>query len=75
MGIDTGPTGAPPDVVDAAKLPSRRNGVRAVLLMLALITAFYLLREHWEHVSGRWAYLLLLACPLIHLFGHGGHRR
>ncbi len=43
--------------------------------MLALIGAFYVLREHWEHVSGRWAYLLLLVCPLVHLFGHGDHRR
>jgi hypothetical protein len=35
---------------------------------------FYLLQEHWNHVAGSWAYLLLLACPLMHLFhGHGGH--
>lgn len=54
---------------------SSRKRLRAVLLMLVLIGAFYVLREHWEHVSGRWAYLLLLACPLVHLFGHGGHRR
>lgn len=53
---------------------SRKN-LRAVLLMLVLIGAFYLLREHWERVSGRWAYLLLLVCPLVHLFWHGGHRR
>ena len=46
----------------------------AALLMVALIAGFYLLREHWNHVAGSWPYLLLLACPLMHLFhGHGGH--
>lgn len=48
--------------------------VRTALLMVALIGGFYLLREHWDHVGGNWVYLLLLACPLLHLFhGHGGH--
>lgn len=42
--------------------------------MAALILGFYLLREHWYHIAGYWSYLLLLACPLIHLF-HGGHHR
>ena len=42
--------------------------------MLAFIGAFFLLREHWSHIAGYWTYLLLLACPLMHLFhGHGGH--
>lgn len=47
--------------------------------MLTLIVAFYVLREHWQHVAGSWPYLLLLACPLMHVFhghgGHGGHHR
>ena len=42
--------------------------------MTALIDAFYLLREHWGHVAGFWPYLLLQACPVMHLFQrHGGH--
>lgn len=42
--------------------------------MVVAIIGFYLLREHWSHVAGNWVYLLLLACPLMHLFhGHGGH--
>jgi hypothetical protein len=42
---------------------------------VALVGAFYVLREHWGHVAGSLPYLLLLACPLLHLFhGHGGHR-
>lgn len=52
--------------------------VRTALVMAALVGGFYLLREHWNHVAGSWVYLLLLACPLMHLFhghgGHGGHR-
>ena len=46
------------------------------LVTVALIAGFYLLREHWGHVLGYWPYLLLLACPLMHLMhgnGHGGH--
>ena len=42
-------------------------------VMLGLIAAFFLLREHWGHVAGWWPYLLLLACPLMHVFMHGGH--
>jgi hypothetical protein len=46
------------------------------LLVVAVLSAalFWLLREHWGHVAGYLPYLLLLACPLMHLFhGHGGH--
>jgi hypothetical protein len=42
-------------------------------IMLALIVLFFVLREHWDHVAGKWPYLLLLACPFMHLFMHGGH--
>jgi len=48
--------------------------LKTALLMVAIVGGFYLLREHWTHVAGNWVYLLLLACPLMHLFhGHGGH--
>lgn len=68
---------------DATPVPANREKartplggpVRTALLMLALVGGFYLLREHWNHVAGNWVYLLLLACPLMHLFhGHGRHR-
>lgn len=43
-------------------------------ILLALIGVPFLLREHWTHTAGYWPFLLLLACPLMHLFhGHGGH--
>jgi hypothetical protein len=54
----------------------RRSPWTAVIVMLLLIGSFYLLREHWGHVAGLWPYLLLLGCPLMHLFhghGHGHH--
>lgn len=38
-----------------------------------LIGAFLLLSEHRAHALGLLPYLLLLACPLMHLFMHGGH--
>lgn len=51
-----------------------RRAVQGAVAMTALIGLFFLLREHWAHVAGYWTYLLLLACPLMHLFhGHGGH--
>lgn len=38
------------------------------------IAGFLLFTEHRAHVLGVLPYLLLLACPLMHLFhhGHGG---
>jgi hypothetical protein len=43
------------------------------MVMVAVVLVFYVLREHWDHLAGRWIYLLLLACPLMHLFMHRGH--
>jgi len=41
--------------------------------MVVPIAAFFVLREHGVHIAGSWLYLLLLACPVIHLFHrHGG---
>jgi hypothetical protein len=34
---------------------------------------FYLLTEHRAHVFGVLPYLLIAACPLMHLFMHHGH--
>jgi hypothetical protein len=46
------------------------------LIVFLLIGAYFLVTEHWAHLSGLfpyWPYFLLLACPLIHIFEHGGH--
>ena len=37
------------------------------------VAAYFLLTEHLAHVVGVLPYLLLLACPLMHVFMHGGH--
>jgi hypothetical protein len=38
------------------------------------VAAYFLLTEHLAHVVGALPFLLLLACPLMHLMhGHGGH--
>jgi len=41
--------------------------------MLAIIVAALVLREHWDHITGKWSYLLLLLCPAMHFFMHSGH--
>ncbi|MDO9235532.1 MAG: DUF2933 domain-containing protein [Aquabacterium sp.] len=46
------------------------------LLVLGAIAAYFLLSEHRAHFFGALPFLLLLACPLMHVFmhhGHGGH--
>jgi hypothetical protein len=47
-----------------------RSGL--VLMGFLLIAGFFILTEHTAHALGVLPYLLLLACPLLHLF-HGGH--
>lgn len=43
------------------------------LLVIGAVAAYFLLTEHLAHVVGALPYLLLLACPLMHVFMHGGH--
>jgi len=37
------------------------------------IAAFFLITEHTLHVFGILPFLLLAACPLLHMGGHGRH--
>ena len=40
------------------------------------IAAYFVITEHRAHAIQVLPYLLLLACPLMHLFhGHGGHEK
>lgn len=48
-----------------------RSGM--TLLVLGAVAGFFLLTEHRAHVLGVLPYLLILACPLMHLFMHHGH--
>ena len=46
------------------------------LCLFLAIAAFFLWEEHLAHLLGALPYVLLLLCPVIHLFmhrGHGGH--
>jgi len=50
------------------------NGLAAIVLIG--IAAYYLLAEHQAHVFAALPWLILLLCPLMHVFmhrGHGGH--
>ena len=44
----------------------------ALTLAIAAL-GLYLLITHTGHVLSALPYLLLMACPLMHLFMHGGH--
>ena len=57
--------------------PPARKGWRSGLALLGFlaIAAFFLLSEHRAHALGILPFVLLLLCPLLHLFGHGGHNR
>lgn len=47
---------------------------RMIFWILMGFAAIYLLAEHRLHLSGLWRWLpilILLACPLLHVFGHG----
>ncbi|MDP3090957.1 MAG: DUF2933 domain-containing protein [Nitrospira sp.] len=57
---------------DPRSSPSTRPWI--VLCAFLAITGFFLLTEHRAHLFGLLPYLLLLACPLLHLFLHGRHR-
>lgn len=46
---------------------------RWVFWIFGIIAAIFLLSEHRVHVLGALPFLILLACPLLHMFMHGGH--
>lgn len=47
------------------------GGIVAIGFLLA--AGFLLLSEHRAHALGYLPFLLLLACPLMHMFMHHGH--
>jgi hypothetical protein len=62
------------DLVNNKKTTFRAKWVFIGFLFIA---AYFLVTEHRAHLSG-WLssygiWLLVLACPLMHLFMHGGH--
>ena len=56
--------------------PFWRSRYAIGLLVMGAIAAYFLLSEHRAHFLGALPLLLLLSCPLMHVFmhhGHGGH--
>ena len=58
---------------------SKKTTSRAkwVFIGFLIIAAYFLVTEHRAHLSGWLSFygiwLLVLACPLMHVFMHGGH--
>jgi hypothetical protein len=57
------------------ELPWWRQRFWLVLIGFMAIGGFLLLTEHRAHALGVLPFLLLLVCPLMHLFMHHGHGR
>ncbi len=52
------------------------GGVRWIFWGFVAIAGFFLVAEHRAHAIEYLPFILLAACPLLHLFhGHGGHQR
>lgn len=47
-----------------------RSPAGIFMLAAGAVGVYYLLTEHLTHVTQAIPYLVLLACPLMHLFGH-----
>lgn len=49
----------------------RYRAANIALVGFLALGAFYLIAEHRAHLLGWWPWLLILACPLLHVFMHG----
>lgn len=47
--------------------------INIVLIGFLAIAGYFLVTEHRAHLFAYWPWLLLLACPLLHVFMHRGH--
>ena len=61
------------DALAPAPHEQRTRRARWVFAGFAAITLVLLFTEHRAHVLGLLPWLFVLACPLMHLFMHGGH--
>ena len=64
---------------EATRNETWSSRARLVLIGFGVVAAILLLAEHRAHVLPFLPWLLLAACPLMHVFmhrghGHGGHR-
>jgi hypothetical protein len=58
------------------RTPIWRSPFGVVLLAASAVGAYFLLTSHFDHVLQAVPYLILLACPLMHVLhrGHHGHK-
>ena len=49
------------------------NRVTLVLVVFLVMAGFLLFSEHKAHILNALPWLILLACPLLHIFMHHGH--
>ncbi len=54
--------------------PHRSRGTNWYLLGFLAIAGYFLFLEHRAHIIPYLPFLLVLACPLMHLLMHRGHR-
>lgn len=85
LGVHTLPPAAtrPPSVArlpfSSARLPMSNTNPRRqsrswwAFAGFITIAGFFLFTEHRAHLFGVLPFLFLLACPLLHVFHHGGH--
>lgn len=43
------------------------------VIFFFVVAGYFLIEEHGAHIGDNWIWLILLACPLMHVFMHGGH--
>ena len=58
---------------DTEPTPFWRSRYAFGLIVMGAIAAYFLLSEHRAHFLGALPLLLLLSCPLMHVFMHHGH--
>ena len=60
--------------LDAPGRPSRlRSPSGLLLLAIVALAAVYPVAEHGDHLVALLPFAVILLCPLMHLFMHGGH--
>lgn len=52
---------------------STYSGQRIAFILIIIVGGFFLWTEHSAHILGALPYIILLLCPIIHLFMHKGH--
>jgi len=44
-----------------------------ICIFLLAVAAYFLMKQQGANIGNNWIWLILLACPLMHVFMHGSH--